>query len=181
MPTLFNDMRAFLHKYLHKKLALKHDPAKPAPGTAKAPAKKAPKKMVAGHSAHPEAEIIQPYDVTTHDFMHPILGPKHAANGVPPDYQLYYKKHNLGMKVSDLLEGYAKLPGAGGKVPTTHPAKKPAAKKQMEEEAKEKKEEELKELHMQWLDERGFNKSRGYKWTPSFARWLKRQGLTLAQ
>ena len=66
---------------------------------------------------------------------------------------------------------------AAKKVAAMKVAKKPAAADGQLDTAKEN----VKQLHAQWREERDFNKAKGYKWTPSFARWLKRGGKILTQ
>ncbi len=56
-------------------------------------------------------------------------------------------------------------------------AKKPAAADGQLDTPKQN----VQQLRAQWREELDFNKAKGYKWTPSFARWLKRGGKTLTQ
>ena len=63
------------------------------------------------------------------------------------------------------------------KVTVMKVAKKPAAADGQLDTAKEN----MKQLRAQWREERDFNKAKGYQWTPSFARWLKRGGKILTQ
>ena len=72
--------------------------------------------------------------------------------------------------------------GAAKKVAVMRVAKKPAASDgQLDSCAKENEQLRRAELRAQWREERDFNKARGYRWTPSFARWLKRRGQILTQ
>jgi hypothetical protein len=66
---------------------------------------------------------------------------------------------------------------AAKKVAVMKVAKKPAAADGQLDTG----EANMQQLRAQWREERDFNKAKGYKWTPSFARWLKRGGKILTQ